>query len=130
MATDAGSAEMKRLLEEESQRATDDARQFGAALRESPDLPYGVPPQLGFDALGDMRQYFRELRGQIGSVETSDSTKGELLDSLDTLDRGFGAFEKALETGSSRRGKLRLKSAKRVLKRGSQDLQAAKEKLG
>lgn len=130
MATDEGSAEMKRLLEEESERLTDDARQFGVAVRSMPDQPYGVPPQSGFDALGDMRESNRELRGSIDAVETSDATKGEILDALDAIDRGFGAFERALETGVSRKGKLRMKSARNLLKRGAQDLQQAKDKLG
>ena len=130
MPKDAGTTEMKMLLEARSDRLGDDARQLGAALKESHDLPYGIPPQSGFDALGDIRQAYRELRAAIDAVQTADATKGEILDALDTLDKGWGAYERALETGISRRAATRAKSAKRVLKRGSQDLGAAKRRLG
>jgi hypothetical protein len=129
MPRDAGSEEMAQLLKQGGERLGDDSRQLAAALKESHDLPYGIPPQSGFDALGDIRQSYRELRAAIDAVETTDATKGDILDALDTLDKGWGAYERALETGISRRAAMRAKSAKRVLKRGSQDLKAATRRL-
>ena len=127
---DDGSAEIKRLLEEQSDYMTDQAGQFAVALKEVPDLPYGIPRQAGFDALANIRQFFRDLRGTINVVDTSDPAKGDVLDSLDELDRGFGIYESALEVGISRKGNARMRSAKAKLKRASQDLQAAKKRLG
>jgi hypothetical protein len=99
---DEGSQQILDLLNQPSERAYEDLVALGKALRKAPRKPYGVAPQSGFDALADLRQYFRDLRAQTDAIDSADPSKQDTLDALDALDRGIGVFERGLELGISK----------------------------
>ena len=126
---DEGSTQIREILERESERLTESTQDLSEGLKTQPDQEYGVPPQTAFDALGDIRQFYRELRTEIEGVPTSNGAKGDVLAALDQLDRGFGRFERALDTGVSKRAQKRVRSAEKKLRSGADDLVAAKDRL-
>jgi hypothetical protein len=126
---DAGSQQILDLLNQPSELLQANGLKFAKALRHSPGKPYGVPAQSGFDALAEIRQYYRELRAQIDAVETADPSKQQILDGLDDLDRSIGAFETGLSHGlinkaerKARRSKKLAVGAKKALRRGMRGL--------
>ena len=122
---DEGSQQILNLLKQPSERLNDDGLALTKALRRAPKEPYGVPPQYGFDALADMRQYFRDLRAQIDAVDTADPSKQDTLDALDELDRSFGAFERGLSHGVTKVTKRKLKRSHTLARGAKKALRAA-----
>jgi len=111
---DAGSQQILDLLNQPSERLQADALKLSKALRSAPNKPYGVPAQFGFDALGDMRQFYRELRAQIEAVQTEDPSKEEILGALDELDRSLGAFEIGLSRGITNSALKKVKRSRKL----------------
>jgi hypothetical protein len=129
MRRDAGSEQIRDLLDQDSERITRDLATLVGALRQAPDEEYGVPPQTAFDAIDDTRQAYEELRAQIDGIESSNPAKADVIAAIGVLDEGLDRFANGLETGVSKRGKRRLKTAKQVLTRGSTDLSNARARL-
>jgi hypothetical protein len=126
---DAGSEQIRALLDEESERLTGNLASAANGLRVSPDQDLGVPPQTAFDAIDDTRVAYSELLGRIEAIQTSNGAKADVLAALDAADEGLARFASGLETGVSKRGLRRVKSARKVLKRASADLESAKARL-
>jgi len=126
---DAGSTEIRDLLDRDSERLTQDFVSLLGALKAAPDQKYGVPPQSAFDAIEDIRSAYRELLVQVDAIQTSNPAKSEVIASFGVIDDGFGRFAQGLETGISRRGKKRLRSAEKVLDRAGEDLTNARRRL-
>jgi hypothetical protein len=122
---DEGSQQILDLLNQPSERLNDDGLALAKALRRAPNQPYGLPPQYGFDALADMRQYFRDLRAQIDAVNSADPSKQATLDALDELDRTFGAFERGLGLGVTKATRRKLKRADKLAGGAKKALRAA-----
>jgi hypothetical protein len=114
MAADAGAQQILDLLNTPSQRLQDDLAAILKSSRRAPNKPFGVMPQHGVDAVGDMRSFYRELRAQIDAIETVDlESKANALEALDTLDRSFGACERSLELGRSKPAIPKLQKAEK-----------------
>lgn len=126
---DAGSEEIRTLLDQDSERLTQDFVDLLDALVASTDLPYGIPSQTAFDAIDDTRLLYADLIAQIEAIETTNSAKADVISAIGVMDDGFGGYAKGLKTGISRRGKRRLKSAVKVLQRGNVDLSSARARL-
>jgi hypothetical protein len=126
---DAGSEQIRALLDGESERLTRNLASAAGALRVSPDQDFGVPPQTAFDAIEDTRRAYSELLGQVDSIQTSNGAKADVIDALAAADDGLARFASGLETGVSKRGLKRVKSARKVLKRAGADLESAKARL-
>ncbi len=126
---DAGSEQIRTLLDQDSERLTQNFVSLLGALVASPDLPYGIPPQTAFDAIEDTRQAYAELIAQIEAIETTNPAKADVISAVEVMDDGFVGYAKGLETGVSKRGQRRLKAAAKVLKRGNQDLSSAMARL-
>lgn len=122
---DEGSQQIFDLLNTPSEQLNTDGLALAKALRRAPKEPYGVPPQYGFDALADMRQYFRDLRAQIDAVDSGDTSKQATLDALDELDRTFGAFERGLGLGVTKATRRKLKRSDKLAKGTKKALRAA-----
>jgi hypothetical protein len=117
MAADAGAQQILDLLNQPSERLGEDFRKMIKASTKAPKKDYGVMPQYGVDAVGDMRAFYRDLRAQIDAIETVDTaSKASALEALDNLDRFFGAYERSLELGISKPAIPKLKKAKKRAK--------------
>jgi hypothetical protein len=119
---DEGSQQILDLLNQPSEPLNTAGLALAKALRRAPKEPYGVPPQYGFDALADIRQYYRDLRAQIDAIDSADPSKQDTLDALDALDRTFGGFERGLSQGVT-------KDTVRKLKRSDKNAGSAKKAL-
>lgn len=126
---DEGSEQIRTLLDQDSERLTQDLVDLLGALEASTDLPYGIPSQTAFDAIDDTRLVYADLIAQIQAIETTSPAKADVISALDVMDLGFGSYAKGLRTGVSRRGQRRLKSAVKVLERANEDLMSARSRL-
>jgi hypothetical protein len=129
MKRDEGSIQIRAILERGSERLTEGSLNLVAGLKAAPDQEYGVPPQATFDSLGDVRQFYREVRAEIDAVPSSNPAKLDVLSAIDVLDRGFGGLERGLATGFSKKALKRLRAAEKRLERGSNSLVDARDRL-
>jgi hypothetical protein len=112
MAADAGAQQIYDLLNQEAPSLNEELAKVARAAKDAPENPYGVMAQSGVDALAEVRQFYRGLRTQIAEIETVDeASKTSALQSLDSLDASFGAYEQSLELGLSRPAVPKLKNA-------------------
>jgi hypothetical protein len=127
---DEGSAQIIALLNAPSESLQADAVALGKALRRSTKEQYGLPPQYGFDALANIRQYYRDLRAQIDAVDTAEiAAKLDAIDALDELDRSIGAFERGLSLGLGKKARPKLKRSDKLAEGALKDLRAARKGL-
>jgi hypothetical protein len=126
---DAGSEQIRTLLEAESERLAQDRASLIVGLQALPGQEFGVPPQTVFDAIADCQAAYDELILQINAVETTNPAKSDVVEALTGAYEGLGQYQSGLEDGVSRRGLKRLKRASRALKRAGQDLQGAAARL-
>jgi hypothetical protein len=129
MATDAGAQQILDLLNPPSGEVLSNGLAISKAVQRAPDRDYGLPPQSGFDAIAAMRQQFRTARSQIAGVDTANPAKQDVLDALDDLDRCFGALERGLSHGMTRKAARGLRRADKFGTSAKKTLRAAVKEL-
>jgi hypothetical protein len=129
MKGDEGSIQIRAILERGSERLTQGSLSVVTGLKTVDDQEYGIPPQVTFDSLADVRQFYREVRAEVDAVASTNPAKAEVLSALDLLDRGFGGLERGLATGFSKKAVKRLRAGEKKLERGANSLVAARDRL-
>lgn len=127
--TDAGSKQIRKLLDADSVSMTKSAKRLVKAVKRSPKRDRGVPAPIAFAALSDIRNSYAQLSGQIASVETGNPAQADVISALATVDKGLAALEDALGAGVNKSALKLTRKAKRVTRRAAKELKAARTAL-
>lgn len=125
-----GAQEIRDLLARESETLGVNSKRLATALQIDRNNPTAAAPDSAYKAIRGLREYYQGLRSDIAEVHTgSTSAKQDVLDGLDTIDRGYKAFASALHHRNTDDGAQAMKRAARVSAAGARQLKAGRKAL-
>jgi hypothetical protein len=129
-----GAQKIRDLLGKESESLAANTKKLAEAL--TPNLkkfdPNADLPRAAFEAIHDIRAYYRGLRSDIADVKTSDnakSAKQDILDGLADIDSGYKTCAKALKKHLTPEGIQGLKKGQALAAAGTKQVKAGKKAL-
>jgi hypothetical protein len=126
---DAGSQQIRDLLDADSVSMTKSGKRLVTAVKRSTKRDDGVPAPMAFAALSDIRRSYAQLSGEIASVETTNPAQSDVVSALVTFDQGLAVLEEALQAGVNETGGELAREAKKLTKRAARELKAARAAL-
>ena len=128
---DSGAAQIKSLLNTPSANLASLLNTLQNAMAQAQaDANSLTVPSSTFSAISALRNYYRNLGSNVGSIQTSSPGKRQVLAALNQLDASLASLSKAMQDGTSDNATTDIANAQQQAAQANSQLSRASKALG